>query len=163
MVTVAGLVLVRQRPGTSKGVVFMTLEDETDIANIIVWPKVFEKNRRTVMTARFLAVRGRLQRAGLVIHVVAESFVDLSARVAVAARGRRSFFTEIFRRPAAGRRRAPAQEPGFSLMPIPKHIPKNPRLLAPPGRRVGAIHNGSPDYPRQLDQRSFTTKRHNRG
>ncbi len=79
--TVAGLVLVRQRPGTSKGVVFMTLEDETDIANIIVWPKVFAKNRRTVMTARFLAVRGRLQRAGLVIHVVAESFVDLSAQL----------------------------------------------------------------------------------
>jgi error-prone DNA polymerase len=79
IVTVAGLVLVRQRPGTSKGVVFMTLEDETDIANIIVWPKVFEKNRRTVMTARFLAVRGRLQRVGLVIHVVAESFIDLSA------------------------------------------------------------------------------------
>jgi error-prone DNA polymerase len=74
-------VLVRQRPGTSKGVVFMTLEDETDIANIIVWPKVFTKNRRTVMTARFLAVRGRLQRAGLVIHVVAESFVDLSAEL----------------------------------------------------------------------------------
>jgi error-prone DNA polymerase len=70
---------VRQRPGTSKGVVFMTLEDETDIANIIVWPKVFEKNRRTVMTARFLAVRGRPQRVGLVIHVVAASFVDLSA------------------------------------------------------------------------------------
>ncbi len=80
-VTVAGLVLVRQRPGTSKGVVFMTLEDETDIANIIVWPKVFAKNRRTVMTSRFLAVCGRLQRAGLVIHVVAESFVDLSAEL----------------------------------------------------------------------------------
>ncbi len=79
--TVAGLVLVRQRPGTSKGVVFMTLEDETDIANLIVWPKVFAKNRRTVMTARFLAVRGRLQRAGLVIYVVAESFVDLSAHL----------------------------------------------------------------------------------
>ena len=80
-ITVAGLVLVRQRPGTSKGVVFMTLEDETDIANIIVWPKVFAKNRRTVMTARFLAVRGRLQRAGLVLHVVAESFVDLSTEL----------------------------------------------------------------------------------
>jgi error-prone DNA polymerase len=80
-IAVAGLVLVRQRPGTSKGVVFMTLEDETDIANIIVWPKVFEKTRRTVMTARFLAVRGRLQRAGLVIHVIAESFVDLSAEL----------------------------------------------------------------------------------
>jgi error-prone DNA polymerase len=81
MVTVAGLVLVRQRPGTSKGVVFMTLEDETDIANIIVWPKIFERNRRTVMTSRFLAVRGRLQRAGLVIHVVAASFIDLSAQL----------------------------------------------------------------------------------
>ena len=81
MVTVAGLVLVRQRPGTAKGVIFMTLEDETDIANVIVWPKAFEKNRRTVMTARFLAVRGRLQRAGLVIHVVAESFFDLSAEL----------------------------------------------------------------------------------
>src|SRR6202044_1961837 len=80
-VTVAGLVLVRQRPGTAKGVIFMTLEDETDIANIIVWPKAFEKNRRTVMTARFLAVRGRLQRAGLVIHIVAERFIDLSAEL----------------------------------------------------------------------------------
>jgi error-prone DNA polymerase len=81
LVTVAGLVLIRQMPGTAKGVVFMTLEDETGIANIIVWRRVFERNRRTVMTSRFIAVRGRLQRAGragLVIHVVAESFMDLS-------------------------------------------------------------------------------------
>jgi error-prone DNA polymerase len=81
LVTVAGLVLIRQRPGTAKGVVFMTIEDETDIANIIVWPKAFAKNRRLVMTARFVAVRGRLQRAGLVVHVVAESFIDLSAEL----------------------------------------------------------------------------------
>jgi error-prone DNA polymerase len=80
-VTVAGLVLIRQRPGTAKGVVFLTIEDETGPANIIVWPKTFGENRRTVMTARFLAVRGRLQRVGLVIHVVAESFVDLSAHL----------------------------------------------------------------------------------
>ena len=79
-VTVAGLVLIRQMPG-AKGVVFVTLEDETDIANIIVWPKVFARNRRIVMTSRFLAVRGRLQRAGLVVHVLAESFVDLSAEL----------------------------------------------------------------------------------
>ncbi len=64
-------------PG-AKGVVFVTLEDETDIANIIVWPKVFARNRRMVMTSRFLAVRGRLQRAGLVVHVLAESFIDLT-------------------------------------------------------------------------------------
>ncbi len=81
-ITVAGLVLVRQRPGTAKGVIFMTLEDETDIANIIVWPKAFAKHRRVVMTSRFLAVRGRLQRAGLVVHVVAEDFIDLSATLA---------------------------------------------------------------------------------
>ncbi|MDE1974368.1 MAG: error-prone DNA polymerase [Hyphomicrobiales bacterium] len=80
-ITVAGLVLVRQRPGTAKGVIFMTLEDETDIANIIVWPKAFARNRRVVMTSRFLAVRGRLQRAGLVIHVIAEKFFDLSAEL----------------------------------------------------------------------------------
>jgi error-prone DNA polymerase len=81
MVTVAGLVLIRQQPGTAKGVIFMTLEDETDIANIIVWKKVFTANRRIVMTSRFVAVRGRLQRAGIVVHVVAHSFVDLTAQL----------------------------------------------------------------------------------
>jgi error-prone DNA polymerase len=77
-VTVAGLVLVRQRPGTAKGVIFLTLEDETGIVNVVVWPNVFEKNRRVLMTAQFLAVRGRIQREGLVIHVVAEQLVDLT-------------------------------------------------------------------------------------
>jgi error-prone DNA polymerase len=81
MVTVAGLVLIRQQPGTAKGVIFMTLEDETDIANIIVWPQVFKQNRRIVMTSRFVAVRGRLQKAGLVVHVVAQRFVDLTAEL----------------------------------------------------------------------------------
>ncbi len=80
-VTVAGLVLIRQQPGTAKGVIFMTLEDETDIANIIVWPQVFKQNRRIVMTSRFVAVRGRLQKAGLVVHVVAQRFVDLTAEL----------------------------------------------------------------------------------
>ena len=77
-VTVAGLVLVRQRPGTAKGVIFLMLEDETGIVNIVVWPKVFERNRRVVMTAQFLQVRGRIEREGLVIHVVAEQLIDLS-------------------------------------------------------------------------------------
>jgi error-prone DNA polymerase len=77
-VTVAGLVLVRQRPGTAKGVIFLTLEDETGIVNVVVWPKVFERNRRVLMTAQFLAVRGRIEREGLVIHVVAEQLADLT-------------------------------------------------------------------------------------
>jgi error-prone DNA polymerase len=77
-VAVAGLVLVRQRPGTAKGVIFLTLEDETGIVNVVVWPKVFERNRRIVMTAQFLEVRGRIEREGLVIHVVADQLIDLT-------------------------------------------------------------------------------------
>ncbi|WP_041316495.1 error-prone DNA polymerase [Hyphomicrobium nitrativorans] len=80
-IAIAGLVLTRQMPGGKK-VVFLTLEDETGIANVIVWPKIFAANRRTVMSARFLGVRGRVQRAGIVIHVLAESFFDLSGELA---------------------------------------------------------------------------------
>jgi error-prone DNA polymerase len=69
-------------PGTAKGVVFVTVEDETGIANIIVWPKVFKANRRVVMTSRFLAVRGRLQSASGVFHVIAEGFKDLTPMIA---------------------------------------------------------------------------------
>jgi error-prone DNA polymerase len=77
-IEVAGLVLVRQRPGTASGVIFATLEDETGIANVIIWPKVFEANRRTVLSARMLAVRGELQREGDVIHLVAGRLTDLT-------------------------------------------------------------------------------------
>jgi error-prone DNA polymerase len=77
--TLAGLVLVRQRPGTASGVVFVTIEDEHGIANLVVWPAVFERYRRVVMGARLLAVRGRIQREGLVIHLVAEELWDWSA------------------------------------------------------------------------------------
>ena len=78
---VGGLVLVRQRPGTAKGVVFITLEDETGSANAVVWRDVFAVNRRVVMGSRFLVVHGRLQKAGEVIHVVAERFTDLTGRL----------------------------------------------------------------------------------
>ena len=77
-VTVAGLVLVRQRPGSASGTIFLTLEDETGVSNIIVWPKVFEVNRPAVIAARFLAVTGRVQHESDVTHVVAERFDDLT-------------------------------------------------------------------------------------
>lgn len=80
-VSVAGLVLIRQRPGTAKGVVFVTLEDETGVANAVVWKDRFEADRNLVMTASFLVVHGRVQRADGVIHVVAEGFTDLSAHL----------------------------------------------------------------------------------
>ncbi len=75
-VEVAGLTLVRQRPGTASGVIFITLEDETGVANLVVWPKVFERFRRIVLGAQLLAVQGKLQKEGLVIHVVAERLLD---------------------------------------------------------------------------------------
>jgi error-prone DNA polymerase len=79
MVKVAGIVLIRQRPGSAKGVIFSTLEDETGIANIITWPKTFERYRRTVIAARLLGVRGTLQREQGVIHIVARELFDMSA------------------------------------------------------------------------------------
>jgi hypothetical protein len=78
----AGLVLVRQRPGSAKGVLFITLEDETGIANLVVWPQTFEKFRGVVIGASMLAVRGRIQREGAVVHLVAHQLTDLSADLA---------------------------------------------------------------------------------
>jgi DNA polymerase III alpha subunit len=77
-VTVAGLVLVRQRPGTAKGVIFVTLEDETGTCNVVVWAKIYERFRRAVIAGRLLRVTGRLQREAGVVHVVAEQIEDLS-------------------------------------------------------------------------------------
>ncbi|WP_255731220.1 OB-fold nucleic acid binding domain-containing protein [Phaeobacter sp. B1627] len=77
-VTVAGLVILRQRPGTAKGVIFLTLEDETGVVNIIVWRKIYERFRRAVIAGRLLRVTGKLQRADGVIHVIAEQIEDIS-------------------------------------------------------------------------------------
>ncbi|MBS8229269.1 OB-fold nucleic acid binding domain-containing protein, partial [Vannielia litorea] len=78
-VTVAGLVLVRQRPGTAKGVIFVTLEDETGTCNVVVWAKTYERFRRAVIAGRLLRVTGRLQREQEVVHIVAEQIEDISA------------------------------------------------------------------------------------
>jgi len=77
-VTVAGLVLVRQRPGTAKGVIFVTLEDETGVCNVVIWAKTYERFRRAVISGRLLRVTGRLQRDAGVVHGVAETIEDLS-------------------------------------------------------------------------------------
>ena len=77
-VSVAGLVILRQRPGTAKGVVFVTLEDETGVVNVIVWRKIYERFRRAVLAGRLLRVTGRIQRAHSVTHVLAEEIEDLS-------------------------------------------------------------------------------------
>jgi error-prone DNA polymerase len=77
-VSVSGLVTVRQRPGSANGVIFLSIEDETALANIIVWPKTFERFRAVVLGARYVAVTGRMQEECGVIHVVAERLEDLT-------------------------------------------------------------------------------------
>ncbi|MDQ0322990.1 error-prone DNA polymerase [Pararhizobium capsulatum DSM 1112] len=78
-VITAGLVLVRQRPGSAKGVLFITIEDETGPANIVVWSKLFERRRRIVLGASMMAINGRIQREGAVVHLVAQQVFDLSS------------------------------------------------------------------------------------
>ncbi len=75
---VAGLVLMRQKPGSAKGVMFMTVEDEAGIANLVIWPSLFERERSLILSAGLLACRGRVQRAGTVVHLVAERLEDLT-------------------------------------------------------------------------------------
>jgi error-prone DNA polymerase len=81
LVHVVGLVLVRQRPGTAKGVIFATIEDETGVANIIVWPKTFEKYRTVILGSRCIGVRGRLQKHDGVTHIVSHHLEDLTPRL----------------------------------------------------------------------------------
>jgi error-prone DNA polymerase len=77
-VKVAGLVLVRQRPGTAGGVCFITLEDETGYANLVVFQSLFDKFRKEILQSRLLMVEGKLQREGDVIHVIAKQCFDLT-------------------------------------------------------------------------------------
>jgi error-prone DNA polymerase len=75
-------VLVRQRPGTASGVIFATLEDETGIANIVIWPKTYERYRRIVLTSRLFEIKGRVQKEGIVVHVIADEIEDLTYELA---------------------------------------------------------------------------------
>jgi error-prone DNA polymerase len=80
--TTAGLVLVRQKPGSAKGVMFITIEDETGIANLVIWTSLYERQRRIILGASMMAVHGRIQREGEVVHLVANQLTDMSADLA---------------------------------------------------------------------------------
>ncbi|WP_371224167.1 error-prone DNA polymerase [Roseovarius sp. 2305UL8-3] len=79
--SVCGLVITRQRPGTASGVIFLTLEDETGVSNVVVWPKIYERFRRIVMGGRLLRVSGYLQREGIVVHLIAQDVQDMSHKL----------------------------------------------------------------------------------
>ena len=78
---VAGLVLVRQKPGSAKGVMFITIEDETGVANLVVWPQLLERQRRLILSAGMISVEGRVQREGGTTHVISHRLHDLSAEL----------------------------------------------------------------------------------
>jgi error-prone DNA polymerase len=87
-VEVAGLVIVRQRPETAKGIVFLSLEDETGIANLVVMADVYERCRTVVRGAPYLLARGRVERSGAVVNVRVESVAPLALAPAVGSRAR---------------------------------------------------------------------------
>lgn len=130
-VHLAGLVLARQRPGTARGVVFVTLEDETGTANLIVWADVFERHRRDVFTARLLKVQGRLQREGIVTHVIVETLENCSWMLDELAAGT-----------------VPTQPPG------PGGIWQNPHRLNPRAGLPPARHG----HPRDTARRLFPSR-----
>jgi len=134
-VTVSGLVIARQRPGTAKGVIFATLEDDTGIANIIIWPKTYDAYRRIVLTARLLTVRGRLQREGLVIHIIAGHLENRSDLLDTLSHGDR--FSPPYA-PADEVTHPPAIDPRHPLrprkgaaVPRPRHPRDQARVLFP--------------------------------
>ena len=158
-VEVAGLVLVRQRPGTASGVIFVTIEDETGVANLVVWPAVFERFRRVVLGAQLMVVRGKVQKEGLVIHVVADTLIDRTDLLRRLAETDQAFEAPVARadrvkRPSDSgprhRHRRSASSPPFEA-PIahadhaknsgppdprdPGHLSRRERLLAQLGKR----------------------------
>lgn len=139
VVSVAGLVLVRQRPGSAKGVVFMTLEDETGVANAIVWKKVFSLYRPIVMGARFVRIDGRLQKAHGVIHVVADRLTDMTAMLAMLQEESRpdaSQFHPPVENAGVGASHGPAERTSGRLQPSERRISSGGSLrhLLPKGR-----------------------------
>jgi error-prone DNA polymerase len=85
-VTVTGLVITRQRPGTASGVIFLTLEDETGTANVVIWDRVYQAFRKAVVAGRLVRVTGKVEREGQVVHLIAEKVEDISDLLATLGR-----------------------------------------------------------------------------
>lgn len=115
LVSVTGLVITRQRPGTASGVVFLTLEDETGTANVVVWKRIYAAFRKAVIAGRLVRVTGRIERDGPVLHLIAETVEDLSPLLATLGRPAMIDATEgradEARRPVGGDARAGARHP----------------------------------------------------
>ena len=127
----SGIVLVRQRPGTASGVVFITLEDETGITNLVVWPRVMERFRAVVMQSRIIHVKGRVQSADDVTHIVAEQLIDCTADLTLLSE-------DVLRDPLKGIlarsdevARPVSERQGPTRRPAREGHPRNVRVIPP--------------------------------
>ncbi|KKW92515.1 error-prone DNA polymerase [Sphingobium chungbukense] len=151
-INLAGLVLLRQKPGSAKGTMFITLEDETEVANLIVWPKLFEASRRIVLGASMMGVRGQVQKEGEVIHVIAQRLEDLSPMLASV--GRREDVASVYQVARADIVRSP-------MAPDPRDranrpLGRAPRDMFDPDLRLGSgIIPGQPTEGIKIKTRDF--------
>jgi error-prone DNA polymerase len=151
-IELAGIVLVRQKPGSAKGVMFITLEDETNVANLVVWTNVFEKNRRTVLGASMMGVRGQVQREGEVIHVIAQRLDDLSPLLASV--GNRTDVSDVYRVSRADVVKSPVTPDPRD--PAEKPLGRGPRDMFVPDLRLGSgIIPGQPTEGIKVKPRDF--------
>ena len=156
----AGLVLVRQRPGSAKGVIFMTLEDETGTVNVVVWPNILERYRPAVLGARLALVRGKVQRAGEIVHLVAAHLEDLthwldlltpdkgavqpSTDSAGAGRARRQVAVHNESRPPPAQAARDPELPGLPVRPWRRNWPTRECRKRRAGWAFGGHHVGCP-------------------
>ncbi|RUN74936.1 DNA polymerase III subunit alpha [Sphingomonas sp. TF3] len=151
-IELAGIVLVRQKPGSAKGVMFITLEDETNVANLVVWTNVFEKNRRTVLGASMMGVRGQVQREGEVIHLIAQRLDDLSPLLASV--GHRVDVSEVYRVSRADVVKSPMRPDPRDLGASP--LGRSPRDIFIPDLPLGSgIVPGQPTEGIKIKPRDF--------
>lgn len=141
MVQVAGVVLIRQRPGSAKGVCFITLEDETGVVNLVVWPDLKEKQRRVVMGARLMEVRGRVEYDDEVIHVIAHHMTDATASL-------HALSDDLLQAPVARADHVTSPLPSgankLSQSRTESRSPLRPRDLIDELPAQGSIHRGHP-------------------
>jgi error-prone DNA polymerase len=121
-----GIVLVRQRPGSAKGVVFMTLEDETGIVNAVVWPKTMEAFRKVVLRGRLVTVKGRIQRAGDIVHLVADRLEDMTPWLALLSEGGEALRQPLDR--ADEVKRPSLRDEAYLAATLARH-PRNQRII----------------------------------
>ncbi|MEP4052108.1 MAG: error-prone DNA polymerase [Litorimonas sp.] len=163
-VEVCGLVITRQRPGTASGVIFLTLEDGTGVSNVVVWPKMFEKRRKAVMAGRLLKIRGKLQREGIVTHVIANQITDLSYLLDTLgdAQSAGDNINPSIDNADEAKRPIPAKEAKRSGVKSPGNrlAPAKDRPILPRRRNISGYYNtgGGARHPRQQANKLFPSR-----